>query len=131
VPFGQAKLGDFGSAVFFPNAGVKEESGDVVDAVTRTLTKVVGKAEVGDQLAGMSPPGHRVLGEATGDGDVDAHLHFLHWFGAVRAALVLEGSWDPVARRCKEAEEESSRRRSQQPRSRSLFWSPCGRSGAA
>ena len=49
---GQAKLGNLGGAVFFPDAGVEEDRGDVVELVTCTLTEVVGEAKVGDQLAG-------------------------------------------------------------------------------
>jgi hypothetical protein len=71
---GQAKLGNLGSAVFFPDARVEEDRGDILEVVTRTLTEVVGEAKVGDQLAGLSVAKLRVLGETAVDGDVDAHL---------------------------------------------------------
>ena len=77
-------------------------------------------------------PKFRSFGEAAGNGDVDAHMWFLHWFEAVRASLVVEGLGIRQSARCKEAEEESSQGAAGPPRrSRSLFWSPCGRSGAA
>jgi hypothetical protein len=128
---GQAKFGYLGGAVFLPNVCVEEDRGDFVDAVACSLTKVVGEVKVGDQLAGLGPPKLRGLGEAAADRDVDARcIPPLVWGGSCRPGC--GGPGIPAARRGKEAEEESYRRRSRRPlRSRSLFCSPCGRSGAA
>jgi hypothetical protein len=38
---GQAELGHFGSAVFFPDACAEEDRGDVFEVLAETLTKVV------------------------------------------------------------------------------------------
>jgi len=75
---GQAELGHFGSAVFFPDACAEEDRGDVFEVLVDTLTKVVGKVE------------------ASGCG----------------------GPRNPAEQRCKEAEEESCRRRSRSRRTR-------------
>ena len=45
---GQAELGHFGSAVFFPDACAEEDRGDVFEVLADTLTKVVGKVEASD-----------------------------------------------------------------------------------
>ncbi|HEX3206649.1 MAG TPA: hypothetical protein VHQ68_10455 [Propionibacteriaceae bacterium] len=45
---GQAELGHFASAVFFPDACAEEDRGDVFEVLAETLTKVVGEVEASD-----------------------------------------------------------------------------------
>jgi hypothetical protein len=73
VPLGQAKLGNLDGAVFLPDAGIEEDSGDVFELVACTLTEVVCEAEAGDQLAGLCLAQLRVFGETADDCDVDTH----------------------------------------------------------